>query len=184
MRAAAVYRGSGAIILTVLILVLISASASAAPIADITFSETSLGGGQWQYDYTLSNLSDPILDAGFDLYEFDFNFSPTAAFTVLSLPFGWDKIDGPGFVQFFSQNPGEPPLGTDVAPAGSLSGFSIVFDYQPGNLAFASYLADPTDPAIPVVYQGTTTASAVPEPGTFALLASALAAVFCMKKKK
>ena len=47
----------------------LSGAAYAIPSAEFTYIETDIGGGIWQYDYTLFNTSDPIGDAGFDLYE-------------------------------------------------------------------------------------------------------------------
>lgn len=66
-------------------------SSSAVPSANFLYTETSLGGGLWQYDYTLFNTSDPILDAGFDVFDVTIDFNPAAAFTLLSLPVGWGK---------------------------------------------------------------------------------------------
>jgi len=102
--------------------------ARAIPIAELTYVETDLGGGIWQYDYTVTNAAGPVVDAGFNLYDVFFTFDPAVTFTVASLPPDWDAISGSGFVDVQSLAPGAPPVGADIAPGTSLSGFIFQFD--------------------------------------------------------
>lgn len=154
--------------------------------AQALFTETNLGGGLWEYDYTLYNTSDP----GYDLYDFTLYLAPAVTFTNIPWPFppGW----GPPFT-----GSGDPliPLssfiewspdfggGAEITPGGSLSGFSFQVSYQAGDLPFDVYFTYPSGE--PVLYSGTTAASsAVPEPGTLILLGSGLAGVGFFRRKR
>src|SRR3990170_380669 len=142
--------------------VLFSREAAAIPSADFRYAETSLGGGLWQYDYTLFNTSDPVLDAGYDVYDIFISFSSSSSYSILSYPAGWDPtFSGPGFIEVFSDPWGSPP-GQDVIPGASLAGFSFLFDYRVGDTYFEAYLTNPVDAFNPVIYNGTT--SALPTP--------------------
>jgi hypothetical protein len=145
-----------------------TAMVQAGPIASFTFVETDLGGGIWQYDYTLTNLSDPILDGGFDLYSLSLFFDPAAIFSVVSLPYGWEEIDGAGFADVFSIIPGAFPDGFDIAPGTSLAGFRFQFNYRAGILPFQAMFSNPADYENPAFYQGNTTS--VPDESSTLLL--------------
>ena len=166
-------------------ILLLSSMAFALPSSQFIYDETDLGTGMWQYDYTLKNTSDPILDAGFDLYDVFFNYDFTASFSVLSLPTDWILIDGSGFGQSFSTLPGTAPFGADIAPGESLSGFSFLFDYQAGSLAYEATFVNPED-FDPIVEGGNSipAAAPVPEPGTFFLLATSLVGLAVGVRKK
>jgi hypothetical protein len=171
--------------LVVLLLMMGSSIAVAIPSADFTYVETDLGGGIWQYDYMLFNTSDPVADAGFDLYDLFFTFTPSPLFTVLSVPSGWDWIGDPsGFLLAFSLNPGAPPVGTDIAPGESLGGFFFSFDYQAGALPFDVTFTNPNDPDMPEIYSGTSSSSsAVPEPSTLLLVAVGLVGLVGLRRE-
>lgn len=168
-----------ATIFIILLFGIFNGTALSVPSASFLYSETNLGGGSWQYDYTLYNTS---IDLGFDLYEVAIDFSTSATFTVVSLPSGWDANTGSGFIDTFSLNQGTPPDGTDIAPGASLSGFSFQLDYQAGNLPFLAYLTDPNNPD-PFSFIGNT-AAAVPEPATLFLLVGGLAGLSYFRKKR
>ena len=172
------------IILGLLFLVFCNSVALAVPMAEFSYVETDLGGGMWQYDYTLFNTSDPVADAGFDLYDIFITFDPTATFTVAAIPAGWDWIGGSGFADMYSLNPGAPPVGTDIAPGTSLSGFSFMFDYQAGSLPFDVTFANPVDPDNPAMYSGISSgSSAVPEPSTLLLLSAGITGMVLLRKR-
>jgi hypothetical protein len=153
----------------------------AIPSADFLYTETNLGGGMWQYDYTLFNISDQVADAGFDLYDVFFTFNTSAAFAVASVPTGWDWLDGAGFADMYSLNPGAPPAGTDIAPGSSLSDFRFLFDYQAGVLPFDVTFANPVDPDNPAVFNGTSVP--IPEPSTLLLIGSGITGVALLRKR-
>ncbi len=167
------------------ILCLFSGIAHAIPSADFLYNET-FSGGLWQYDYTLFNTSDPVADAGVDLYDLFLYFDPLASFNVVSTASGWDWTSGAGFIEVFSLNPGAPPIGTDIAPDSSLSGFGFEFDYQAGMLPFDATFVNPSDIDNPFIFSGTSVPAnhAVPEPSTLLLLGSGIAGMALRKKFK
>jgi hypothetical protein len=158
----------------------LNGSALAIPSADFSYVETDLGSGMWQYDYTFINTSDTVADAGFDLYDVLLYFDPLKSLmTNPSVPNGWGWIDGAGFVEVYSLNPGEPPFGTDIAPGSSLSDFVFQFDYRAGALPFDVTLWNPDDPDNPKVYS-----SAVPEPTIFLLMCAGIVGIGLVRRFK
>jgi len=174
-------------LLATIIVVLMTSSAFAIPSAELTYSETLLAGGLWEYDYTLFNTSDPVADAGYDLYDLFISFDPSAAFSVAAMPLGWDWIGDAGFVDVFSLNPGAAPTGADIGPGSFLSAFNFIFDQRIGPIPFDATLANPNDIDNPVVYSGTSRpaspASQVPEPSAIMLISMGLVGVGLVRKR-
>lgn len=175
-----IYKG----FLVILASVLFMGIAHAIPMAEIKYYETDLGSGWWQYDYTVYNTSDPILDAGYDIYDIFSIFDDTATIIPLAAPLGWDGIIGSGFVAMFSLNAGAPPVGTDIAPDTYLSGFSLMIDYRVGDSYFEALFSNPDNPENPVLFSGMTTAHvSIPEPATLFILGAGISGLFFLKKK-
>jgi hypothetical protein len=168
------------------VLLLAVGVAHAAPSARLTYTETDLGPGGFEYEYTFFNTSDPVLDAGVDLFEVDMAFAP-GTLLVLSPPTTWDVIwsggtTGPpeqdAFINSFSPIPGEPPFGTDVPPGESLGGLTFTLDYRLGDTPFTAYFTDPSG-GDPLVFQGISEAAAAPLPATSLLLLAGVLAYRC-----
>lgn len=147
----------------------------ATPSSQALYLETDIGGGPWKYDYTLYNTSNPIADAGFDVFDFFLTLSPSVILSDIVSPTDWDNIsDASSFIDWYSTILGEPPIGADIAPGTSLSGFSFTSDTRLASLSFDVLLSNPTG-GDPVLYEGTTAPIApVPEPTTMLLLGSGL----------
>jgi hypothetical protein len=151
----------------------LSSIAWAIPSAELTYTETALGVSLWQYEYTVFNTSDPVEDAGYDLYDMFFTFDSEATFTILQIPDYWDGWGDMGFAETFSYAPGTPP-------EESLDGFIFQFDQQVGDLYFEALLTNPDDPFNPVVYSGT--ATPIPEPCTIFVFLFGLMGIVGLKK--
>jgi hypothetical protein len=151
------------------------------PEADITYVETKLGQENWQYEYIFTNASNPTQYAGFNLFEVDFSFEETVILKSYSLPSGWDIVAETGFANAFSVMIGIPPIGADIAPGTSLSGFNFQFNAQVGGLPFQAFFTDPYG-GDPVLFEGTSVP--VPLPSTILLLASGAIGLGLFRRKK
>ena len=150
----------------------------ATPSSQALYSWTDLGGGQWRYDFTLYNTSDPISEAGYDLYDFYLSFDPmvtVAKVPDIGSPPDWDFFsDYSSFIQWTSSLPGEPPTGSDIPPGGSLGGFTFISDRLLSPPYFDTYITNPITPWDPVSFSGYATPLLVPEPCTLLLICSGL----------
>lgn len=180
--------------IAVLISVAIGAGpASAAPIASLEYVETALGGGLFQYDYTLTNLADPTDpdDAGRDIWDL-FVAVPEGTLTNLTTPSGWDLFGGGAgfdFLEAVSAIPGARPVGTDIGPGSSLGGFTLFFSQAVGSLPFSVTFANPSGPETNLVYDGLSTAavqppSPVPEPGSLLLLTTGIGSLLAVGRRR
>lgn len=166
--------------MALVVLVLTAPSADGAPIADFRYVETALGGGAYQYEFALFNLGDPVADDGFEIYDVLVSH-PTATFTVVGAPSGWDHIAGFQFANFFSLAPGPPPFGADVPPGAALGGFIVTTDVRLGDIPFEVFFTNPDDPSDPVVLSSTTSPLAVSEPASLWLLAMGAGLTGCRR---
>ena len=149
-------------VLIILLCITASVPATSGPI--LSYTESQIGPGLWQYDFTAVNGLDPALQADFNLYDVLFQFPSSP--TVIALPFGWDYFQNINSIESFSTNVGPPPFGTDVPPGTSLDGFSFQFSNQIGSIPFTFTFDDPNNPGQPFTFAGTSTAASVPEPSS------------------
>ena len=164
--------------------------------AEVTYLESDLGLGVWQYDFKISNISGPIDESIGNIFDVFLDFgvlSSLTSITNVSLPDGWDYfanpgngIDLPGFVETYSLNFGPPPAGTDIAPGTALGGFVFEFDEKLNAIHFEALLGkfDPDGNLIGEIYTANGTATPVPLPATIFLLASGMAGLVVFGRKK
>lgn len=148
--------------------------------ARILYSETSTSGHSWAYEYWFYNDVDPM-QSGFDLVGMDLFASSNSTISVSDAAPDWNGSVNAGTISFLSLNVGAPPIGSDIPPSAFLSGFRVLFDYQPGDLAFRALFNNPSDPATPLIFNGVTsqlTPSSVPEPSTIALILAGIISAF------
>ncbi len=171
-----------------LILSVLPASAQTAIPARILGTETNIGGGLWQYDYTVYNDLDAVAFPNYTLYDVTYQYDPIANLTVDALPNRWSDLPDFGQIETLATDVGAPPLGSEIIPGASLSGFRFTFDYQAGSLPFTALFTNPNDLSNPIVYNGFTTliaASGVPEPGAFGLLVGSLSCgAFVVRRRR
>ncbi len=151
----------------------------------INYGVNDLGGGKWEYDYTVLNdtLGSPI-----DEFTIYFDYGLYDNLSVTTPVADWDEL---------TVNPvlilGSPETGfydalafvAGIAPGSSMSGFSVAFDWL-GSGTPGSQFFEFVDPAtFGVLDSGltTVTSSPVPEPGTMMLLGSGIAALLCFRRK-
>lgn len=162
--------------------------AQAAAIVNLEYVETMLGGGQFQYDYVVHNLS--TVDAGEDpeglnVWAFLLDFSEEIALLDYLLPANWSLIGSVGVpgiesVLAMSDAPGVPPVGADIGPGQSLGGFRFVFDGRIGNAPFAAILVNSEIEPV----SGQSVAASVPEPGTVLLLGAGIGALAAGRRRR
>ena len=153
--------------LALTILVLAASAAQAGP-AQITYEATDLGGWQWEYVYTVSNLTlaEPIEE--FTVWFGLGQFAQLVATSETPVTTEWDELvvqpdpvlTDDGFYDALA-------TGSGIAPGSSVWGFTVHFDWlgagEPGAQLFE--IIDPD--TFETIYSGQT----VPEPAASILLA-------------
>ena len=120
-------------------MLMFSSTAIAVPSSNLWYSETDLGAGWWQYDYTFVNTS----DAGENLYSVFLDFTHESNAVGLALPSGWDGTTWMGanttpYLDTFSID-----TAYDIPSAGGvLNQFNFKVDYKAGDLAYTAYYTD------------------------------------------
>jgi len=147
--------------------------ASAAQAATVSYSAANISANAWTYTYTVAN---DTLGANLEEFTVFFDLGRYANLVVVTSPADWDSLVA-------QPDPGVPAsgffdslaLGAGIAPAASLSGFVVSFDY----LGSGTPGAQPFDIVNPVTFEtlesGTTTV--VPLPGTLWLLLTGVASL-------
>lgn len=154
-----------------------SGAVYALPMADLVYQETDIGGGQWQYDYTLFNLSGP----GYNLYDVFFLVDSSVTMSIEAFAPDWDGFGGAGFGEIFSLDPG-----SDILPGASLGGFRFIFDSRVGNIFFEALFTEPTGLEAPLIVPGVTAPAGapVPEPSTLLMVGAGLSGLWFLKRRR
>lgn len=138
---------------TICLLLGTSLTALGSPSASMLYTETDLGGGTWQYDYTFYNSS----DATESLYSVFFYFAQSTTFNWVNIPSGWDStLSGFTPINTTLADTYSTGLAYDIGAGNSLGLFSFTVDNQIGDISYDAYLSGDN------VVSGTTTL--VPEP--------------------
>lgn len=134
----------------------VSATVYATPGANLIYSETDLGGGTWQYDYTFYNTS----DAGEFLYGVYFNFAQSTIFDWVDIPSGWDSVlNGFTPIGVTQADTYSTATGNDITAGNSHGMFSFTLDYQAGDISYDAYFSTSSGPQ-----QISGTTALIPEP--------------------
>lgn len=133
--------------------------------ASVVFKATDLTGGDWQYEYIITN------EYSENLVHFDAAFPTSTDFVLYDAPskVGWTIENVFGAYTYIAA----ADVGGGIAPGATEGGFVVSFTYSglPGGV--------PAPQAYNVAYADSTTGSgitteAVPEPGTWLLLTLSL----------
>lgn len=151
----------------------------------ISYNLTNLGGGTWEYLYTVSN---DTLSSDIEEFTIYLPYSMYDNLNVTSPVADWDEltvnpqlilgVPEDGFYDALS-------LVSGIAPGSAMGGFSVSFDWlgsgTPGSQNFE--IIDPL--TFDVLDSGVTTSasSTVPEPGTLMLLGSGVIGILGFRRK-
>jgi hypothetical protein len=157
--------------------------------ASVSASYSLIAGNTWQASFSFSNdigdLAAPGLTVYFDAALYDNLASPVA-------PTGWDPIViqpnglSDGYFDAYAYNTAD-----ELQPGQALGGFSVQFNYlgtgAPGTLSYEFYRLDGAFDFVSLQTGTTTTVPStqpLPEPGTLALGAAALAGLLAGTRRK
>ncbi len=148
------------IAVAILSIFLISSAAGAAASADLTYLETALPGGWYQYDYTATNTS----TSAEKLWDIGLYYDEQAQginFTWLNLPTNWNPntVYMSGYEEAWT-NP--TPATYAILAGSSLPGFSFKTDSQIGDIYFDAYFIKGTSSLS--YYTGMTSGISAPDP--------------------
>jgi hypothetical protein len=150
----------------------------------IDYSTSDLGGGVWQYQYSVLNdtLTAPLQEL--TIY-FDYGLYSNVAIPTPKV--GWDEITADPALVLGSPQPGfydALSLGGGIPVGGSESGFTVTFDWLGSGVPGSQYfeIPDTSDYSV-LLDSGQTTAAAVPEPSVLLLLVSGCPALLLLKRK-
>jgi len=165
--------------------------------AEVTYSESDLGTGYWQYDFTVYNTSSQIEYPDNNIYNVFLDIGVVAGLSEIinvGLPDGWAYFASPtgtadnpsGYVDSYSLNFGAPPAGTDIAPGTALGGFLFQFNDKLDAISFEALLGnfDPEGNLIGDIFTARGSATPVPESTNLLLLASSLTGLAFFGRKK
>jgi hypothetical protein len=167
----------------------------AIPFAEVTYLESDLGAGTWEYEFTVFNTSS-LEDYLGNIFAVTLDLGVVTGLnniTKVSLPEDWDyfayvggELD-PSYIDNQSLLFGAPPEGTDIAPGNALGGFVFQFDQKLNAIDFIATFGQVDSSGIPIApptLEEFGTATPVPEPSTFLLLASSLTGLAFFGRKK
>lgn len=168
----------------------------AIPFAEVTYLESDRGAGTWEYEFTVFNTSSLEDDLG-NIFFVTLKLGLDAQLTYVSLPEGWESNPNADqlpittdFIDSISINPsapGDPFYGTDIAPGTELGGFLFQFGQKLNAIDFIATFGQVDSSGFPIeppTLEEFGTATPVPEPSTFFLLASSLTGLAFFGRKK
>jgi hypothetical protein len=166
----------------VLAVLLMSSAAHAAMSANVSYNETDLGSGLWQYDFTIENTS-LLSDTHPYLWDLTLDFEEYANVTILNQPLNWTigsytssfDLNDTDYLEMYSD-----ATAYDVIP-GDLVSLSFIADYQLGGIDFKAIFSDHGTQENWETVSGT--ASPVPIPAAVLLFGSGLIGLMGIRHK-
>lgn len=152
----------------------------------INYELNDLGGSNWEYTYSVHN---DTLSQDIEEFTIFFDYGLYSNLSVTGAPIDWDPIVvEPQEILSFPESGFYDALALSfgVAPAESLGGFSVSFNWLGADAPGAQYfeIVDPVD--FTPIDSGMTSAapaSTVPEPGTILLVGTGLAGLVGLRKR-